>query len=203
MLSSATGCKSKKAAARAKATAEATQNSKANEAKATLKAIVNGETTWSLQEKEARLNAIKNAGINDAEVSQLIKEAEKRISDERVAAGLDSGKPKVVAADSKPATGTTAVKETTETRLNTLFDRIAAGNNVSESMKEAKAMFKSSDVPVLIIISQSAQITDYDRPTTIDKYLEYLKDQKVSRNKVHSVKYDTDNKIEELELIRK
>ena len=58
-------------------------------------------------------------------------------------------------------------------------------------------------MPVLIIISQSAGFNDYDRPTTIEKYLNYLKDQKVSRNSVHEIKYNANGKINELELIKK
>ena len=58
-------------------------------------------------------------------------------------------------------------------------------------------------MPVLIIINQSAGFNDYDRPTTIEKYLNYLKDQKISPNKVHEIKYNANGKINELELIKK
>jgi hypothetical protein len=58
-------------------------------------------------------------------------------------------------------------------------------------------------VPVLIIISQAGGFNDYDRPTTIGKYLDYLKDQKVYTNTIEQVKYDSNGKITELELIKK
>lgn len=56
---------------------------------------------------------------------------------------------------------------------------------------------------MLIIISQAGGFNDYDRPTTIEKYLNYLKDQKISRNSVNDIKYNTNGKISELELIKK
>ena len=64
-------------------------------------------------------------------------------------------------------------------------------------------MFESPNVPVLIIISQNLGFNDYDRPTTIEKYLNYLKDQKISPNRVQEIKYNANGKINELELIKK
>jgi hypothetical protein len=64
-------------------------------------------------------------------------------------------------------------------------------------------LFANDNAPVLIIISRSGNVVDYDRPTTIRKYLEYIKDQKVVRNKVENVVYNADGKITELELIKK
>ena len=58
-------------------------------------------------------------------------------------------------------------------------------------------------MPVLIIINQSAGFNDYDRPTTIEKYLNYVKDQKKAAEKVYEIKYNANGKINELELIKK
>lgn len=203
LLSGATSCKSKKAAAREKAAAEAQYKSKVNAAKTTLYAILNDETTWSLQEKEAKLNAIKNDRLDDTELNKLIALAEKHIDEERAAAGLDGSTPRVVVVNPNADSGKAQVTETTASRLNSLFDKIASSNDSSAEIAEAKYMFESMNVPVLIIISKDEHVTDYDRPTTIEKYLNYLKDQKVSRNKVYNIKYGENNKINELELIRK
>ena len=70
-------------------------------------------------------------------------------------------------------------------------------------INETLGMFESNNVPVLIIISQAGGFNDYDRPTTIEKYLNYLKDQKISRNSVNDIKYNANGKISELELIKK
>ena len=56
---------------------------------------------------------------------------------------------------------------------------------------------------MLIIIKQNQGFNDYDRPTTIEKYLNYLKDQKKAAEKVHDIKYNANGKINELELIKK
>ena len=74
-----------------------------------------------------------------------------------------------------------------------------ANTRINETLK----FFTSPDVPVLIIIYQEADIKDYDKPTTIKKYLEYLKDQQKNPNKVNDVKYNDNGKITELELLKK
>ena len=88
-------------------------------------------------------------------------------------------------------------------RLNTYFDAIANSNNVASannSINEALSLFASPDTPVLIVISESGGQKDYDRPTTIKDYLNYLKDQKKNINKISDVKFDSSGKITELEL---
>jgi hypothetical protein len=46
-------------------------------------------------------------------------------------------------------------------------------------------------------------MVDYEKPTTIRYYLEFLKDQKGNRNNIESFKLDDNGKIKELELIKK
>ena len=46
-------------------------------------------------------------------------------------------------------------------------------------------------------------MVDYDKPTTIKRYLDFLKDQKVNRNNVDSYLLDQNGKIKELDLIKK
>ena len=86
------------------------------------------------------------------------------------------------------------------------FSSISRSGNISQANKlinETMSLFESPNVPVLIIISQNVGFNDYDRPTTIEKYLNYLKDQKISPNEVHEIKYNDNGKINELELIKK
>ena len=64
-------------------------------------------------------------------------------------------------------------------------------------------LYSNKDVPVLIIISQADGITDYDKPTTIEKYLNFVKDQKKYSNDIFNVKFDSYGQITELELIKK
>jgi hypothetical protein len=44
---------------------------------------------------------------------------------------------------------------------------------------------------------------DYDKPTTIKRYLEFVRDQKASLNAVDSYQLDSEKKITELDLIKK
>lgn len=97
-----------------------------------------------------------------------------------------------------------AMKESTyKGRLLQYFDAIANADNVisaNNSIDEALTLFTSSTVPVLIVISQEGGDKDYDRPTTIRAYLNYLKDQKKNINQIEKVKLDEFGKITEVEL---
>jgi hypothetical protein len=90
-------------------------------------------------------------------------------------------------------------------RLEQYFGAIANSSNVSSannSINEALSLFASADTPVLIVISESGGQKDYDRPTTIRDYLNYLKDQKKNFNKIGNLQFDSSGKITELELIK-
>ena len=88
-------------------------------------------------------------------------------------------------------------------RLGQYFDAIASSGNVASansSISEALALFASPETPVLIIISGSGAQKDYDRPTTIKAYLNYLKDQKKNINRIESLQIDPSGKVTEVEL---
>ena len=55
-------------------------------------------------------------------------------------------------------------------------------------------------MPVLIRLNEYG---DYDRPTTAEQYLNYLKDQKAVNVRINDIKYNVNKKITELELIKK
>ncbi len=89
------------------------------------------------------------------------------------------------------------------TKLNQYFDAIANSGNATaanSSIQEALSLFKSDDTPVLIVISGTGDQKDYDRPTTIRNYLNYLKDQKKNSNKIENLQFDDSGKITEVEL---
>jgi len=74
-----------------------------------------------------------------------------------------------------------------------------ANNIISNTLP----MFANDDVPVLVIISEENGEKDYDKPTTIKKYLEYLKDRKAYKAEVETIVYDESGRIKELELRKK
>jgi hypothetical protein len=88
-------------------------------------------------------------------------------------------------------------------KLTQYFESISTSNNVTaanNSINEALNLFTSPDAPVLIIISEYNGQKDYDRPTTIKNYLNYLKDQKKNMNSIAELKVDGNGKITEIEL---
>ena len=88
-------------------------------------------------------------------------------------------------------------------KLNQYFQSIASSNNVASansSINEALALFASPETPVLIVISEENGQKDYDRPTTIRQYLNYLKDTRNNANTITNLQFDNSGKITELEL---
>jgi hypothetical protein len=110
-------------------------------------------------------------------------------------------------ADEKAQRAAEADKASKETapyaRLGNYFASIANASSITaanSSISEALMMFASPDTPVLIVISESGGQKDYDKPTTIMDYLNYLKDQKKNINKVEKLQFDSAGKITEVEL---
>ena len=193
-LGGTTSCKSKKKLA--KEAAEAEYKSKVADAIKDLNAILDDETSWTLEEKEARVQTIKDWNLQNAEVDDLLFQVEKKLARERAQKNEEERRD---AEEREHAQSTNVVLENN-------FRSIANAGSTSQAnrvINETLGLFESNNVPVLIIISQAGGFNDYDRPTTIEKYLNYLKDQKISRNSVNDIKYNTNGKISELELIKK
>jgi hypothetical protein len=88
-------------------------------------------------------------------------------------------------------------------RLGQYFEAISTAtsvNSANSSINEALTLFASPETPVLIVISESNGQKDYDRPTTIRDYLNYLKDQKKNMNQISNLQFDGSGKITEVEL---
>jgi len=189
-------CKSKKKLAKEKEAAE--YAAKVNTAKTTLLDILNDNTTMSLEEKEAAVKAIRNMNLNDPEIDELLRQAEEKLAKERAALNV---KPVEVVV---PDDGAAKDQLNTAT-LAGYFSSITKATSVSQAnmlIADALKLFVSPETPVLIIISKTGDIVDYDRPTTIKNYLNYLKDTKNNINKVEKISYDNAGKIRELELIK-
>jgi len=188
-------CKSKKKLAKEKEAAE--YAAKVSTAKATLLDILNDNTTMSLEEKEAAVKAIRAMNLNDPEIDELLRQAEEKLAAERAALKLKE------AEEVKPDETSQQV-ETTKT-LAGYFSSISTSASVSQAnmlIADALKLFASPESPVLIIIAKTGDLIDYDRPTTIKDYLNYLKDTKNNINKVDKITYDSNGKIRELELIK-
>jgi hypothetical protein len=89
------------------------------------------------------------------------------------------------------------------TRVNNYFEATAQASTVAAAnatIADALTLFASPQTPVLIVISEEGGQKDYDRPTTISEYLNYLKDQKKNSNRISNVKTDDAGKITEVEV---
>ena len=187
-LGGTTSCKSKKQLA--KEAAEAEYKSRVEQAVKDLNAILDDETLWTLEEKEARVQTIKDWNLQNAEVDDLLFQVEKKLARERARKEeeerINTQQQEQQAADAI---------------LGKNFNSIANAGSVSQAnriINETLGLFESPNVPVLIIIKQNAGFNDYDRPTTIENYLNYLKDQKKATEKVFDLKYNANGKINEL-----
>ena len=76
-----TSCKSKKRLARE--AAEAEYKSRVEQSVKDLNAILDDETLWSLEEKEARVQTIKDWNLQNPEVDDLLLQVEKKLARER------------------------------------------------------------------------------------------------------------------------
>lgn len=185
------GCKSKKKLAREQAAAEYAR--KVETAKQDLLSIINDDN-MSLNDKKSKLQRVKDMNLNEPEILALIREAEQVIEAEEEEMRLkweEENKKK---------------NEAMSLSLADYFALVAGASsieNANKKINEALNLFESPDTPVLIIISQDGDLKDYDRPTTAQKYLEYLKDQKKNLNEIDNIEYNDNGKIKLLELIKK
>ncbi len=186
------GCKSKKKLAREQAAAEYAR--KVETAKHDLLSIINDEGNMSLQEKESKLQRVKDMNLNEPEILALIRQAEEVIEAEK------AEQRRKWEEENKKKT------EAMSLSLADYFALVAGASSVDNAnikINEALKLFASPDTPVLIIISKEGELVDYDRPTTAKKYLEYLKDQKKNLNEIDNIEYNDSGKIKLLELIKK
>ena len=90
--------------------------------------------------------------------------------------------------------------------LNQNFEALVGQKDYTKAnniINNTLPMFAGNDVPVLVIIAEENGVKDYDKPTNIKDYMNYLKDRKAYKAEVETVKYDQNGKISELELRKK
>jgi hypothetical protein len=200
IVGGATSCKSKKKIAREKAAAE--YAAKVEQAKKDLTAMLSGSTNWTLEQQSDRLNEIKSYNIDDPEVVSLIDQVEKKIQMDMAEAERLAEEERLRKIEDEKRQQEAAKYQEIDNQLQEISSSTtidAANQKIMLSMDK----FASPDVPVLIIISQAGRFNDYDRPTTISKFLHYLKDKQEYKYQVVSVKKDALGKITELELLKK
>jgi hypothetical protein len=165
-----------------------------NSSKLVMVALILMIFTFSCKSKKKALEA-SNAAAEKARIEQ---EATARRQQEEEQKRKD--------AEEKAKADAASKANARYTILNQYFDSVAGSENVTSannSISEALTMFASPETPVLIVISGTGDQKDYDRPTTIQAYLNYLKDQKKNINKIENLQFDSSGKIIEVELRKK
>lgn len=115
-------------------------------------------------------------------------------------------KEEVIQQAPPPPAPAKSAEELAAERLENIFNSVSNASNVNaanQTIQEALAMFSNQETPVLIVIHEEKGVKDYDEPTTIKKYLEYLKDTKKNLNYISDIRLDASGKVSELELKRK
>ena len=190
-----TSCGSKKKLAKKEYEAKVAQ------AKADLNAIIEGTTEWTLEEQKARVEEIEKSDLQNQEIDALIVKAKEVLARELAEAERAAEEERLRKIEEE-----NRAKAESKTSISDYFAIIAAApdaETANEKINEALNLFASPDVPVLIIVYQMGDIIDFDAPTTAEKYLNYIKDQKSVTVRVNNEKYDDNDKITELELIKK
>jgi len=161
---------------------------KVDVARAALYDLLLNKDNKSADELEKELNAIKRQNLNDQEIDELIARLEKKIQEMR--AGGGSSLP---------------VKTQLENAFTAIANAGAAGDlaKADNTIQKTLQFFSSDDAPVLIIISREGSTVDYDKPTSIKRYLNFLKDTKASKNNIDAIMTDSNGKIKGLDLIKK
>ena len=134
---------------------------------------------------EDALAALKAEGI-PPELSDLVARLEKKIQEMR------------------KSTTNLPIKTQIWNAFQGIADAAKTGNltQADNTIKNTLQYFSSADALVLIIISKEDGIVDYDKPTTIGRYLQFIKDQKSNRNAIDAMQLDGNGKIKELDLIK-
>ncbi|MGB4205591.1 MAG: hypothetical protein WBJ84_08225 [Bacteroidales bacterium] len=197
-----TSCSSQKKLA--KKHAKEARLAQIEQAKADLHEIINDDGFIALDVKEQKLQKVKDLNLDDKEVKALIPKAEEKLKRDRAAyqKKLDEDRQR---AEAERLEKERLEKEKTIKTVplqQALIDIANAPNlrEANERIAETLKLFESPNATVLILINVEGDSRDYDRPTTIQKYLELLKDQKRYNNDIENVRYNAAGKITELEL---
>ena len=145
-----------------------------------------GTNKKAISETKAKEERLKKEKLDKAKQMRLDNELKVKAEVERKRIKLEKDK--------------TDNKQVLIQKLESLFNELSKGK---DKKSELVALCSSSDVPVLIIINDKNGKKDYDQPSTIKKYAEYLMDTKNFNTKIKDIKVDNYQKISKLVLIKK
>ena len=201
-----TGCKKKKELAAAQAAEAAKLAEDIKEATAILQGILDDETLDHVDENYAKLQKVKDMNLQDPGVLALIIETQEKLAKDKEAYEAKMEQERIEAEKLRAEEAARMKIENDKKMLNQHFEALTGQKDYDKAnniINNTMPMFAGDDVPVLVIIAEENGEKDYDKPTTIRKYLDYLKDRKAYKAEVETIKYDESGKITELELRKK
>lgn len=194
-------CKSKKKIVAEKAAIELAN--KIAQAKASLIDLLRDDNPKTYEEKVAELKRIKDMQLRNPDVEHFTNQAEAKLNNEY----KEILQKKKEEKKQKELEVLRLKKQADLDNINAHFISIAEAANASEAnlrIKQTLTYYASPEIPVLLIINiYGDNQKDYDKPTTIGHYLNYLKDVKTYNRQIESIKFDENHKIIEIELIKK
>ena len=152
-------------------------------------------------ELQAELDEIKALNLTDETVLNLIDLNQKRIDNKRAA--IEEARRKKEEEEKKKVE---EIKLAVDEQLDLYLQQIAKASTAAEAngiITKVLDMFASKTADVLIIIEKDGDMVDYDKPTNITEYLNYVKDSKLYNKKVEALEMDGNGKIKLLELMNR
>ena len=198
-----TGCKKKKELAAAEAAKAAQLAADIAKAKEILQSILDDNTLDHVDENYQKLDEVKAMNLEDPEVLNMIITVQEKLAKDKEALARKLEEERLAAEAERLRLEAEKRKKENYDLLNKQFAALAGEQDFDKAntiINNVLPMFASKDVPVLIIIAEENGMKDYDRTTTIEKYLNYLKDRKAYKATVDNIVYDENGKIKELEL---
>ncbi len=194
------GCKNQQKIAEEQGLKIRTENNE--KVKSILTSILNDDGKMTLEQKEVLFKQAKSIGSEDPEVMDLMAQVQNQLDRERDSKPLAAEPEVVMETNTEPTPASSSLME----QVSGLFNGVAEACSMSgakQLINNSSGLFASPETSVLIVIGKSGDIKDYDEPTTISKYLNYLKDQKSNPNQISNLVLDDNGKIKEVELIKK
>ena len=157
--------------------------------------ILGGLISMHACKNKKQLTEISDTEEVKAQIEQELGQEQEQKTPERVTTQLQTSQ-----VTRKPLSG----KELTRSQqVNQHFEQVATAQDYATANKaidEAMSQFSGPDATVLIIVYQNGSEVEYDEPTTIARYLHYLKDTHSKPALVEEMVTDESGKIKELVL---
>ena len=198
-----TGCKKKKELAAAQAAEAQRLADQIQEATKILNGILADETLDNVDANYKKLNQVKDMKLEDPGVLNLIIQVQEKLAADKEAYDVMMLKKKQEAEALRLEEAARMKVENDKKMLNQHFEALTGQKDYDKAntiISNTLPMFANKEVPVLIIIAEEGDVVDYDKPTNINDYLNYLKDRKAYKAEVDTITYDANGKISELVL---